>query len=247
MAIKSIGLAALALGLVLVVIGLAQPTTVTDSSTTCIDSTYLGPSCSTVEYERSNPLRANLLGFGGFLLFGGLIAYGIGQSRPSGTSELSTTRSENRNTSADTNTTTAGPSESLGEKLAAHQSETAESGVESGNPSQANTEAETRSVHDSVPLSKKTDTAPTAGTLDQSGVKSADTSGWNIKQHGMVALSGLTCAILLSFLFSLVATTRSIGVASILFTLCSAPGMVLYWRYKTNSGTADTESIGGQD
>lgn len=93
MNLKRFGGGCIALGILLSLVALAQPATVADTSTTCVDTWAYGQECSTVQYERPNYARSQLFGVGVFSTFLGLFVYGIGATRGGGSASTSTSTS----------------------------------------------------------------------------------------------------------------------------------------------------------
>lgn len=227
MALKLIGGCGIVLGLLLLLAAFAQPATVTETSTTCVDTTYYGQDCSTVEYERPNHTRSQLFGGGVFFLVSGLITYGIGASRngnsssPTGSSSLGTDSTDGREDNAMT----------LREQLDA----------KTNRERTADTEPSVRT--DSVDAVGET-TPPTA-ELSTESTRSA--SGRGTSAFLKLIASGLVAAFVLTWVLSGAFVVESPVGRAVLFALCSLPGIGLYTRYSSDESAIATPATEGSD
>lgn len=244
MALKFIGGCGIALGILVLLAALAQPATVTETSTSCVDSSYFGQDCSTVEYERPNHERAQLFGGGVFLLFTGLITYGVGAARhrssgPSGgtsTASPQAAPSTADDGALDGAQATAGST--LREQLDARQAQRQGSVAETVD----------RDAGDAVD-------ATSIGTeFDSSTVvereSRATPSSHAIRRLPPIVVvtgSGLASAFVLSWLLSGAMTVESVGLRALAFSLFALPGLVLSRRYATADPDAESSIEGGTD
>lgn len=244
MALKFIGGTGLALGALLLFIALAQPATVPDSTTTCVDSTYFGHDCATMSYERPNYGRSSLMGGAIFLIFSGLFTYGIGAALSSeeesesppvprddlgGRTESASQQDPNRWT--------------LREQLEARKAER-EAGTAriddriSNEPSARDFALVTDAVEGAV-------TGP-AGRDSVEDITSTETEQFDgntgLPTTVPVTLSALASSFVLSALLSTITTVESLGVRALLFALLSVPGTLAYWWYTSQRAGPDTDS-----
>ncbi|QRV15878.1 hypothetical protein JMJ58_02950 [Haloterrigena salifodinae] len=232
MALKFIGGCGIVLGLLLLLAAFAQPATVTETSTTCVDTTYYGQDCSTVEYERPNQTRSQLFGGGTFFLVSELTTYGIGAAR-SGNSLQSTEPSTPKSSSVGTDATDDRRTDAmtLREQLDAKT-----------NPERtADTDPSVRT--DSVDTVGET-TLPTAGPSAES-TRSA--SGRGLSAFLKPIASGLAAAFVLTWLLSGAFVVESPVGRAVVFAICSLPGIGLYTRYSSDESAVATPATEGSD
>lgn len=223
MSLKFIGGAGLVLAVLLFLLAAAQPATVADSTTTCIDSTYY-QDCSTVNYERPNPQRSQLFGAAGFLFFGGLLAYGVGAARSSNDAEPGSDGDATASP-AQAGSTSSG-TETLREQLDARQSDGADAATQ---PTPEPVADESRPPLGYRNVDATTDAAdepPQDGSVD---VENAPE--WRVPSTVSVTASALASAFVLSWLLGSVTAVGSVIARAFVFALCAVPGVLLYRRY----------------
>ncbi|MCG1002598.1 MULTISPECIES: hypothetical protein [Halobacterium] len=221
MSLKSLGAAGLVLAVVLFLLAAAQPATVAESSTACVDSAYY-QDCSTVEYERANPQRAQLFVVAGIALVASLTTYGVGAARSSGDGSGGSSSSKPRPASVE-----SGGTDTLREQLAARQSE--QEGDEASSDA-------TRTEAENAQPTPPADTATVGTESEPNGRTDADAeSGWsdNLLTSSTVGVVGsaLASAFLLSWLLGSVTYVDSALAQTLLFALFAVPGVYLYARY----------------
>jgi|GEM_PF-3110503 len=220
MSLKTLGAAGLALAVLLFLLAAAQPATVTDSSTACVDSTYY-QDCSTVSYERANPQRAQLFAAAGVVLVSSLVTYGVGAARSSGGDSEGGGGAQSGAVSVN-----SGGSDTLREQLAARQSDGDDA------VSAEATAAATERPHS--PQAADTATADGAREPSEQGGAAAesDRDGGVLASPSVgVVGSALASAFVLSWLLDSVTYVDSAVARTLLFALFAAPGAALYHRY----------------
>lgn len=240
MNLKYFGGGCIALGILLFLAALAQPATVADTSTTCIDTWSYGQECSTVQYERPNYARSQLFGAGVFSTFLGLFVYGIGASRSGGASGSSTGGPTRPPSGSESRTGSPG-SQSDGPENPTDGPERRAGGTGGGDPKTLRAELEARTADRSEPATAPPDRPASAGTDVETdpGSAAADptrSSAGNrrLAPAAAVAASGLASAFALTWLVDLVATVESGVVRTLAFAAFALPGIALYGRYRTD-------------
>ena len=237
MTLKFVGGAVLTLGVLLLLAALAQPATVPDSATTCVDAPYVGYGCSTVSYERPNYGRTSLIGVAVFFIFGGLFTYGIGVTRPS--EPGGGTPPDSTGSSATANSRQGGDPQTLREQLEAHKA-----GRESATASTAGGRASRKSnardpVADAGAAELVVDDRADRSTADPAVAVDADTRPFSPAVP--VTVSALVSAFVLSWLLSAVTVVESGGLRTSVFALLSLPGVLVYRRYAARRTETDAD------
>lgn len=236
MNLKHFGAGCIALGILLFLAALAQPATVADTSTTCIDTWSYGQECSTVQYERPNHARSQLFGAGVFSTFLGLVVYGVGATRDGGATASATSSSPRRPSGPER--PTDGPDGSA-------------DGTGGGDATTLRAQLEARTADRSGPETAPPDRPATAGadverdagsTAEGSTRASAGSS--RLAPIAGVAASGLATAFALTWLVDLVATVESVTVRTLAFAAFALPGVALYGRYRTDDPAGGTPDEG---
>lgn len=234
MALKFIGGSGIALGILLLLAAFAQPATVTETSTTCVDTTYYGQDCSTVEYERPNHTRSQLFGSGVFFLISGLITYGIGAAR-SGNSPPPAEPSPPGSSSVGPDVTNAreGDATTLREQLDA---ETAEANRE-----------EAADIESPIRTASVDAVDETTQSTEPSTELNRSSSDSGLSAYLKPTASGLAAAFVLTWLLSGGVVVETPLGRAVVFALCSLPGIGVYSRYASDGSASATPAMEGSD
>lgn len=260
MNLQHVGAGCIALGILLFVAALAQPATVTDTSRTCIDSTWsYGQDCSTVEYQAPNPARSQLFGAGVFTTFFGVVVYVVGASRSGGGRASGPPPSPARSSRS--------PDGSDGGS-GGHERATARRRDDDATTLRAQLDARTGDRRGSATDSPQarttanapagpTDGAPTDATADAAAAGTSGpaveptptsaTDDGRLTVGAGAAVSSLASAYVLSWLLGLVATVETGLVRILAFAALALPGVALYSRYRTADAAGETDGTAARD
>lgn len=246
MTLKSIGGAGLVLGLLVFLLALAQPATVPDSTTTCVESSYFGRDCSTVSYERPNYGRTRLIGGASSLVFGGLCAYGIGIARSSGSDKGWSSNLKGGSATTDS-ASSADSRQRAAPRTLREQLEERKAGSESADAGVPDQQV----VGDSITHDSIGNPEPTGHDVNERSKieNSGSTVMLNVDMEHLVAAvattaSALGSAFVLSWLLSVVTVVESVALRTMIFILFSIPGVLTYRTYAARR--ADTNAEPGE-
>ncbi len=221
MSLKTLGAAGLVLAVLLFLLAAAQPATVAESSTACVDSTYY-QDCSTVSYERPNPQRAQLFSAAGVVFVLSLVTYGVGAARSSGDGSGGGDGPQPGTASVD-----PGGTDTLREQLAARQSERGGDAVSAEATAGATERANSPPAAGTAAAEAEPESSELAGTDAEYG---RDRDALVSPTAGVVG-SALASAFVLGWLLDWVIHVDSAVAQALLFALFAVPGVALYHRY----------------
>jgi hypothetical protein len=239
MSLKLVGGAAVVLGILLALVALAQPATVTDSATACVDNPSLGRDCSTLTYDRPNYGRSSLFGGGIFLVVAGLVIYGVGASRSPARDDLDNTvfegGSASRTDRAAPPTHADGASSTLRQQLATRKARRESATDVAADPS---TEPSPPPGADPARRDDSVGRDDSPGATD--GAATAEDERL-LGPAAVASVSALASAFVLSWLFGLVVTVGSLALRTVAFVLLALPGVLCYRWFVTLPTDADAD------
>jgi len=240
MRLKSLGGSVIALGILLLLLGLAQPATVADSSTACVDSSAFSQECSTVSYERPNVLRSQLIGAGIFLFVSGSIMYGVSSQREQTQSISKTQRrpsphTSNRESTERETQPRESNSQTLREQLEAKQQ--VREGVTDTESNDTDSSVGQSEYRGPAPVGNSTNTTETANEAKKKSVEPVSISGKKSVQAFLVGSllvsgAGLIGAFLITGILGFAVTIQSGFLRVVVFVCSSLPGIGLVYLYR---------------